>query len=268
MHQEHRYTDRSELFDDRNKRRCHRRDRSRRSVLIAFAGTMLGVTSSGPSVRAAGKEKRRDQAVTPILDWNDVLLDQIRDESLSPPAVTRGRCLLNLSIYDAVNGINRVRPEEDGYEQYEVTADVDQSASRSASANAAGYEILEYYFGTNPSFDDIYDELKASISGRDVEKGDSWGRDVANEIIGLRREDGHDAHDDYDACADSACHHDGNAKCTSGIRIGCFREADWGSSHFADLDPWTRNGSQDRFRPAGPPPLDSAITSVPQARCS
>lgn len=192
----------------------------------------------------------------PIFAWNNALVEQLREEQLGSPDAARVACLLNLSLYDIVNDIDMVRSDTSLHEQYVVDPTVTSSASRPLAANAAGHEILTDAFGSKQRFDQLFEEIEQSLADEaETEEGTQWGRTVATEIIERRSDDGHDAEHDYDACEDSAW-----AEECGENRIGFFRDTDWGSAHWADVDWWMfdaeREGA-DKFRPDGPPPHDS-----------
>ena len=42
-----------------------------------------------------------------VTDWNNAALDAIRAGSTAPPIASRSLAILQISIYDAVNGIDR-----------------------------------------------------------------------------------------------------------------------------------------------------------------
>ena len=44
-----------------------------------------------------------------VTDWNTAALNAIRAAKTTPPAASRALAILHLSIYDAVNGIDRSR---------------------------------------------------------------------------------------------------------------------------------------------------------------
>ncbi len=184
-----------------------------------------------------------------MLAWNELLAERIREDELGTAGASRTFCLLDTSIYDAVNGIDAARPEESHCEPYAVDPDVEPAASRPAAANAAGHEVLTAYFGTDPRFEETFATIDEGLYGadRNVRKGTAWGREVASEILALRADDGHDAGTTYEIGEGSVC-----------TEPACFRY-EWGSPHFSRVDPWTWDveaDGRDAFRPDGPPPLD------------
>jgi len=89
--------------------------------LVGLAGGLMAETSLG-----AGNDV--------VLDWNRLFLDAIRRETTAPTLSTRNLALLNLSLHDAVNGVER------NYQSYRYTAAAPAGCRASAAAMGAGYE--------------------------------------------------------------------------------------------------------------------------------
>jgi len=124
-----------------------------------------------------------------VTDWNNAALDAIRAERTAPPIASRSLAILNVSIYDAVNGIART------HEPYLVQSAVAASASRKAAASAAAHEALVNLFpASGSSFDALHAAVLAGIpNGPQKTAGITWGEFVANQILAARANDGHDA---------------------------------------------------------------------------
>src|SRR3979409_2316833 len=97
----------------------------RGSVFIACIGAINLASSIG--IPAKGDV---------VTDWNNAALDAIRAGNTNPPIASRSRAILHVSIYDAVNGIDR------RHEPYLVPSAVPASASRQAAASAAAHGAL------------------------------------------------------------------------------------------------------------------------------
>src|SRR6184192_364918 len=91
-----------------------------------------------------------------VTDWNNAALDAIRAGHTAPPIASRSLAILHVSIYDAVNGIDRT------HEPYLVQSEVLASASREAAASAAAHEALVNLF---PAAAGSFDTLYAAILG-------------------------------------------------------------------------------------------------------
>jgi hypothetical protein len=124
-----------------------------------------------------------------VTDWNNAALDAIRAGSTAPPIASRNLAILHVSIYDAVNGIDR------RHEPYLVPSAVPASASREAAASAAAHEALVNLFPAGASsFDTLHAAILASIpDGPHKIAGIVWGEFVAGQILAARANDGSDA---------------------------------------------------------------------------
>ena len=124
-----------------------------------------------------------------MTDWNSAALDAIRAGSTAPPIASRSLAILHVSIYDAVNGIDR------RHEPYLVPSAVPASASREAAASAAAHGTLVNLFpAAVSSFDALHAAILAGIpNGPQKTAGIAWGEFVANQILAARANDGSDA---------------------------------------------------------------------------
>jgi PAP2 superfamily len=124
-----------------------------------------------------------------VTDWNNAALDAIRAGSTAPPIASRSLAILQISIYDAVNGIDR------RHEPYLVQSAVPASASREAAASAAAHEALVNLFPASaPTFDAVHAAILATIpDGPEKVAGIVWGEFVSNQILAARSNDGSDA---------------------------------------------------------------------------
>src|SRR5213594_931697 len=124
-----------------------------------------------------------------VTDWNNAALDAIRAGHTPPPIASRSLAILHVSIYDAVNGIDRT------HEPYLVQSEVPASGSREAAASAAAHEALVNLFPAGASsFDALHAAILAGIpNGPQKIAGIVWGEFVANQILAARANDGHDA---------------------------------------------------------------------------
>src|SRR2546422_3914273 len=124
-----------------------------------------------------------------VTEWNSVALDAIRTGHTAPPIASRSLAIAHVSIYDAVNGIDRT------YEPYLVQSAVPASASRVAAASAAAHEALVNLFpASTSSFDALHAAILAAIpDGPQKTAGIVWGEFVANQILAARANDGSNA---------------------------------------------------------------------------
>jgi membrane-associated phospholipid phosphatase len=161
-----------------------RLERLRRGNRCLFAGGIVRVllVAAASSVSAIA---HADVVTT----WNAAALDAIRADRTPPPIASRALAILHVSIYDAVNGIDRAS------EAYFVQSAVPASASKDAAANAAGHAVLVALFPAHASsFDALHSTiLAATPNGPQKSRGLSWGESVAQQILVWRANDGADA---------------------------------------------------------------------------
>ncbi len=124
-----------------------------------------------------------------VTDWNTAALDAIRAGRTAPPIASRSLAILQVSIYDAVNGIART------HEPYLVQSEASASASREAAASAAAHGTLVNLFPAAAStFDALHAAILAGIpNGPQKTAGIVWGEFVANQILAARSNDGSNA---------------------------------------------------------------------------
>src|SRR5437762_925204 len=94
----------------------------------------------------------------PVVEWNALMLDAIRNESTSAPLAARNLAILHASIHDAVNAI---RPT---YRPYLVAVSAPAGASMEAAAVGAAYKCLtELYPSQTASFQAAMDQFLANV---------------------------------------------------------------------------------------------------------
>jgi hypothetical protein len=151
---------------------------------ILTAALICGLTIALPS-RASADE---------VLDWNQVLITAIGKAGLPGPAGFRLMAIVQVAVYDAVNGIDR------RYTPIHVSVKGPQHASRRAAAVQAAYTTLVALFPAQAAdFDAALDASMSKLLAHasrhrrdDIARGRSWGEFVANEILAWRATDGFD----------------------------------------------------------------------------
>ena len=123
-----------------------------------------------------------------VSDWNEELLDAIRTDRTSPPRASRAMAIVHVSIFDAVVGILG------GYTPYHVTDDAPAGASPEAAAAAAAHRALSALFPAQQATFDaaLAASLATILDGNAAAIGVDWGQEVADQILALRADDGHD----------------------------------------------------------------------------
>jgi hypothetical protein len=76
------------------------------------------------------------QPLNPVLAWNALMLDAIRDQNTGPTRSTRNLSILHTAIFDAVNSIDR------GHQPYLVWTNAPGEVDLMAAAAAAGREMM------------------------------------------------------------------------------------------------------------------------------
>jgi PAP2 superfamily len=124
-----------------------------------------------------------------VTDWNNAALDAIRVGRTAPPIASRSLAILHVSIYDAVNGIDRT------HEAYLVPSAAPASASHEAAASAAAHGALVNLFPAAAArFDALHAVILAGIlNGPQKAAGIVWGEFVADQILAARANDGSSA---------------------------------------------------------------------------
>lgn len=151
---------------------------------------------------AFGQEVSADEDVRlgdTITDWNDVLLNVIRDNTtlsdipyphrvvpMSPPAAARALAIMHVAMFDAVNSI------EGTYQSLHSELIAPSNASMAAAAASAAHEALLKLI---PRYPDRYDaalaETLATVpNGQAKTDGIAYGRAVADEVLAWRSTDG------------------------------------------------------------------------------
>lgn len=130
-----------------------------------------------------------------VTDWNTQLLDSIRAEGTNPPRATRFIAMVQIAVFDAVNGIARQ------YEPYHVAPDAAAGASMEAAAAASAHRVLVAAYPSRQAIFDaaLADSLAAIPDGRAKDDGVAWGEDCADAILTLRADDGSDETVSYQA---------------------------------------------------------------------
>jgi hypothetical protein len=126
-----------------------------------------------------------------VTDWNRTMIAGLEASKSPPPPSQRIGAIVQASVFDAVNGIER------RYTPYHVEPAASPGASRAAAAASAAYTALVALMpGQKPLFDHQLEATLAQISddpshpGRSVVRGLDWGKTVASEILAWRANDG------------------------------------------------------------------------------
>src|SRR5262245_30138543 len=183
-----------------------------------------------------------------VTEWNQNMLQAGLVAKSSPLIMTRFAAIVQASVFDALNGIER------RYTPVHVTATAPRGASRRAAVVQAAYaSLLKLYPAQKTTLDG---QLAASLAnliedgedaGQSIERGLAWGQQVADQIWAWRSTDGFTP---------------APPPFRGGSALGQWRPTPPGllpgaGPQFAYMTPWAIQ-SQNQFRPGGPPALASA----------
>ena len=120
-----------------------------------------------------------------IIDWNNVMLDAIRVDSMNAIRATRVMAMTHTAIYDAVNSI------DDTHFPYHVNLNVPSTTSREAAAAQAAHDVLVNVFPAQQATLDtaLNNSLSGIPAGPAKTDGIALGSSVAGSIIALRAND-------------------------------------------------------------------------------
>ena len=177
-----------------------------------------------------------------VIDWNNVMLDAIRVDSMNGVRATRVMAMTHTAIYDAVNSI------DDTHFPYHVNLNVPSTTSRQAAAAQAAHDVLVNVFPAQQAT--LATALNNSLSGIPAgpakTDGIALGSSVAGSIIALRAND----------------HSGDTTPYTPGMQPGQWRPTPPGFApallpNWATVTPWSMNSGSEFRHPVGPPALSS-----------
>jgi hypothetical protein len=130
-----------------------------------------------------------------VTDWNATLVDAASASASTdlPPVATRKAAIVQVAVFDAVNGIARK------YEPYLVSERAPRGARQEAAAAQAAYTTLVALYPTQQArFDTQLAASLASLAGHEgnsqsIARGLAWGEHVANLVLAARSMDGSSA---------------------------------------------------------------------------
>jgi hypothetical protein len=182
-----------------------------------------------------------------VTDWNRTMISALEATKLSPQPSSRVAAIVQASVFDAVNGIQR------RYTPIHVDADAPRGSSVRAAAASAAYTALVALMPSQKTlFDQALQTTLAEISddpadpGQSVERGLDWGRAVSNAMLAWRAADG------FSAVLPPY---------VAGTGPGAWQPTPPAFAapigrEFANMTPWAMT-SPSQFLPSGPPSLTS-----------
>jgi hypothetical protein len=124
-----------------------------------------------------------------VTDWNRTMIAGLEASKATPPPANRIGAIVQASVYDALNGVER------RYTPYHVEPTAAPGASRAAAVASAAYTALVALIPSQkPLFDAQLAATLAQItddpSDQSVARGLDWGKTVATDILAWRANDG------------------------------------------------------------------------------
>jgi membrane-associated phospholipid phosphatase len=184
-----------------------------------------------------------------IADWNGIMFHAAEVAGTSPIVMTRFAAIVQVAVFDAVNGI------EGRYTPVHVPAAAPPGASQRAAAVMAAYGTLVNLYPAQKAYLDQQRESSlnsiasqpAAENSVSIARGMEWGQTVAASVWQWRSTDGFTP---------------APPPFLGGTAVGEWRPtppafASGAVPQFAYMTPWVLQ-SPSQFRPAGPPPLAGA----------
>jgi membrane-associated phospholipid phosphatase len=212
------------------------KNRSIRALVALTMSILLGIAV----IPAAADE---------VTDWNAIMFQTaLVAPATSPLVMNRNAAIVQASVFDALNGIER------RYTSIHVQPAAPRSASRRAAVVQAAYAALLHLYQSQKSTLDLRREAsldaiasdEAAENSESIARGVEWGQTVADEIWAWRLTDG--------------------ITPPPPPFLGGSDPGEWrptppaflpgAGPQFAYMTPWVML-SPSQFRPAGPPALDS-----------
>ncbi|WP_204299410.1 vanadium-dependent haloperoxidase [Actinoplanes campanulatus] len=200
-----------------------------RKLLISV---LVGLVAAGAGTPAAARTAEPDIDV--VASWTGLALDAVRATRAADADAARLYALVNVAMFDAVNGIGGRR------EPALIGGHGPRHANRQAAAAAAAHAVL---VRSDPARTAAYDgELAAGLASlrHGVNDGAAWGRHVGEAVVAARADDGSSPVESQAA----------------GSGPGVFRAA-WPGVQYRNVRPFAV-ANPGRYVPGPPPALDSA----------
>jgi hypothetical protein len=200
---------------------------------------------TGTDVLGQSKAYCLPAVTNPVYRWNELALEAVRSGSMSDVQAARVYAMVNVAMYDAVNGIETRR----GARRAQALVSANGSprdGSLNAAASAAARAVLT---SLRPDLARVYtaqhhSDLAALRNAGAKHDGAAWGTSVGNQVVALRAGDG------------SAL----NVSEAAGTGAGVFRTS-WSGVQFRNLAPFAI-ANPAAYIQAGPPARNSVAYAV------
>lgn len=202
-------------------------------------------SKAGTDVLGLNKAYCLPAVTNPVYRWNELALDAVRSGSMSDAQAARVYAMVNVAMYDAVNGIETRRGARRAQALVSASG-APRDGSLNAAASAAARAVLT---SLRPDLAGVYAaqhqaDLAALRNAGAKHDGAAWGTRVGNQVVALRANDG------------SA----GNVTEGAGFGAGVFR-ASWSGVQFRNLAPFAIANPAAYIQP-GPPARNSVAYAV------
>ena len=203
--------------------------RARSAVVFLLGALPLGTASAHTPAPANS-----------VVTWNRLALDTARSVPLIDAQAARLYAMVNVAMYDAVNGIDVARHVGARGSALVAPDGAPPLGNRFAAASAAAHGVLK---GQHPARAAVYDaQLKADLAalgaGALTRAGQQWGEHVAAQVLARRADDGSSPSETQ----------------PPGSGPGQFPSL-WSNVQFRNLKPFAIADSA-RYLSPGPPPLE------------
>ncbi len=203
--------------------------------ILSFCALWMTMTPLGS---AFGTTHPRGQVV---LDWNNEALDTVRTKRLGAFDAVRTYAMVNVAMFDAVNGIKRKKHRSNLAPALVPSSGAPARANPKAAAAAAHAVLSALYPDRADTYDDQLDANLSELRGKErrIARGVEWGTYVGEQVVELREDDGTSPPETQ----------------PGGSGPGEFR-ADFGSAAFRNMTPFAITDAL-AYISAGPPALTS-----------
>ena len=199
---------------------------------------VLGLVGSGLGVPALARSSRVD--IDAVRNWNGLAVAAVRASRATDADAARWYAMVNVAMYDAVNGIAslRARPSRaPALVPGRGPRDGDEQAAAVAAAHAVLVSLDTARAGDYDAA--LAGDLARLGGGRGVTSGADWGRRVGERVVAARADDGSTPVETQPA----------------GAGPGVFRAA-WPGVQYRHVRPFAV-ADPSRYVPGPPPALDS-----------
>jgi PAP2 superfamily protein len=206
-----------------------------KKLMFTVALGLLGGSLGAP---ATARSSRVD--IDAVRSWNALALAAVRTSRAADADAARLYAMVNVAIYDAVNGIASARPGPHRAPALVAGPGPRDGDPQAAAATAAHAVLVRLDAPRSADYDTaLVADLARLGDGRGVLSGANWGRQVGERVVAARADDGSTPVETQPA----------------GAGPGVFRAA-WPGVQYRNVRPFAV-ADPSRYVPGPPPALDS-----------